>query len=196
MDIDIDMKTTFDPTDIFNVVKASMVQNGVLKKHPCGAYFQGMAADPITGFAAIPHKEAEPEGFTKIDFLHLSVLDMFDNKQQIRKLIRTEPKWGLLLKSDVVVQLFQIGKHGDLVRQIAPKSIQELADCISIIRPGKIDLLDQYLEDREGTREELYQYEKGSYAYKKGHAIAYAMIIVLQLHLIGAGIDLINTSKK
>lgn len=196
MDIDIDMKTSFDPTDIFNVVKASMEQNGVLKKHPCGAYFQGMAADPVTGFAAIPHKVAEAEGFTKIDFLHLSVLDFFENKQQIRALIRKEPKWGLLLKSDVVVQLFQIGKHGDLVRQIAPKNIQELADCISIIRPGKIDLLDQYLEDREGTREELYRYEKGSYAYKKGHAIAYAMIIVLQLHLIGAGIDLINTRKK
>lgn len=196
MDIDIDMKTTFDPTDIFNVVKASMVQKEKLVKHPCGAYFQGMPSDPVTGFAAIPHKLAEPEGFTKIDFLHLSVLDLFDNKQQIRKLIRKEPKWGLLLRGDVIPQLFQIGNHSDLVRQIAPKSIQELADCISIIRPGKIDLLDQYLEDREGTREELYRYEKGSYAYKKGHAIAYAMIIVLQLHLIGAGIDLINTKNK
>ncbi len=188
MDIDIDMQTTFDPTDIFDVIKASMIQKGEMRKHPCGAYFQNMPADPVTGLAAIPHKDAEQNGYTKIDFLHLGVLDHFDNKNQIRALLRKEPNWGMLLRRDVVEKLFQIGNHVDLVRQIAPKSTMELADCISLIRPGKIDLLDDYLEDREAAREELYRYEKGTYAYKKGHAIAYAMIIVLQLHLISADI--------
>lgn len=193
MDIDIDMKTSFDPTELFNVVQASMVQRDKLVKHPCGTYFQNMPTDPVSKLAAIPHKVAENHGYTKVDFLHLSVLDFFENKQQIRKLLRKEPNWGLLLRSDIVRQLFQIGKHGDLVRQIAPKTIQQLADCISIIRPGKMHLLDAYLEDPDSTREELYKHEKGVYMYKKGHAIAYAMIIVLQLHLIGAGINISDT---
>lgn len=188
MDIDIDMQTTFDPTDIFDVVKASMIQKNKLMKHPCGAYFQDIPRDPVSGLSAIPHKEAEGNGYTKVDFLHLGVLDYFENKDQIRALLRKTPNWGMLLKRNVIEKLFQIGKHVDLVRRVAPKSVQDLADCISLIRPGKIDLLDDYLDDRESAREELYRYEKGSYAYKKGHAIAYAMIIVLQLHLISAGI--------
>ena len=188
MDIDIDLKTDFDPASYFSVVKASMVHNDEFRKHPCGVYFQTMPTDPITGLAAIPHKQADKYGFTKIDFLHLNVLDYFNNKKEIRALIKKEPKWGLLLKSDVIEKLFQLHNSADVVRQIQPKSIQELADCISIIRPGKLHLLDSYKQDPIKTRQELYRIERGSYAYKKGHAIAYAMIVVIQLHLIEAGI--------
>ncbi len=188
MDIDIDLKTTFDPHKHFNVVNASMVTDNVLKKHPCGVYFQTMPQDPITSFAAIPHKQAEAHGFMKIDFLHLQVLDFFHNKREIRALIKKPPRWGMLLKSDVVGKLFQLHKNGDILRRIQPKSILELADCISIIRPGKLYLLDDYVADPTATRPILYEIKKGSYSYKKGHAISYAMIVVLQLHLIEAGV--------
>lgn len=190
MDIDLDLPTNFSPTTIFsNAVKASMVNGNALKPHPCGAYFQYMPKDPVSGLAAIPYKQAGKYGYTKIDFLHLSALDLFDNKQQIRTLINTAPKWGMLLKSNVVAKLFQLSNNIDLVRRVQPTSILQIADCISLIRPGKLQLVDEYLTDPINTRTKLYRIDAGDvYAYKKGHAVAYAMIVVLQLHLIDAGI--------
>lgn len=188
MDIDIDLPTTFDPTKHFNVTLASQVRNGELKKHPCGVYFQHIPSDPITGLSAIPYKEAAEYRYLKIDFLHLHVLDYFKSKNEIRTLMKKPPKWGLLLRADVVPKIFQLNNSLDVLRKLQPNSILEVADCISIIRPGKQHLLDKYLVNKEKTRAELYRIEKGSYAYKKGHAIAYAMVVVLQLHLIETGI--------
>lgn len=188
MDIDIDLPTTFDPANHFPVTLASRVFNGELKKHPCGVYFQQMPRDPVTGLAAIPYKDASEYGYMKVDFLHLHVLDYFKSKHEIRALMKKTPKWGLLLRADVVPKLFQLNNSLDVLRKLQPNSTLELADCISIIRPGKQHLLDKYLINKEHTRLELYRIEKGSYAYKKGHAIAYAMVVILQLHLIEAGI--------
>lgn len=189
MDIDIDFQTTFDPTNFFHVVRASIITDNQIKPHPCGYYFQNIPIDPVSGLSAIPYKEANSMGYTKIDFLHLAILDIFDNKQQIRVLLKKEPKWGLLLREDVVSKLFQLHENVTLVRRVKPTSILEIADCISLIRPGKMQLIDDYLIDRVKTRHELYTKRKDDkYAYKKGHAISYAMIVVLQLHLIDAGI--------
>jgi DNA polymerase III alpha subunit len=190
MDIDIDLQTTFDPLNVFKqAVAASIIKDGKITRHPCGAYLQTMPKDPVTGLSAIPYKQAEQYGFTKIDFLHLNVLDYFDNKKQIRVLINTPPKWGLLLRADVVGKLFQLNNNVELVRKIQPRSIIEIADCISLIRPGKLHLMDKYLQDKDATRLLIYRNdEKDKYSYKKGHAISYAMIVVLQLHLIDAGI--------
>jgi DNA polymerase III alpha subunit len=187
VDIDIDLKTSFNPKDIFSVTNASMVASGELKKHPCGVYFQSIPKDPVTGLSAIPYKDAERYGFMKIDFLHLKILDYFNDKNEIRKLIKKKPKWGLLMKSNVVSNIFQLSNNLDILRKIKPKSIQEIADCIAIIRPGKIHLLDSYLINPINTRQELYNVKKGTYSYKKGHAISYSMIVVLQLHLIENG---------
>jgi DNA polymerase III alpha subunit len=189
MDIDIDLKTSFNPNQHFpQAVLASIVSRNELTKHPCGVYFQRVPTDPVTHLCAIPHKFAENLGYMKIDFLHLNVMDYFNSKQEIKTLLRKTPKWGLMLKSDVVEKLFQLNNSGDIIRKIQPTSIQEIADCISIIRPGKTHLLNDYILDRVNTRRKLYTIEPGSYAYKKGHAVAYAMIVVLQLHLIEAGV--------
>ncbi len=188
MDVDIDFPTNFDPLNYFDdAIRASMIKNGELIKHPAGAYFQTMPIDPKTGLAAIPHKEAHEFGFFKIDFLHLSVLDWFSDKNQIRTLLKKEPDWTLLEDEDHVTKLFQIHKHFDLVEKVQPSSVIELADIIALIRPGKRRMLDAYLRDPKGSRKDLYNVvNKGD--YKKSHAIAYALTIVLQLHLIQGGI--------
>jgi len=190
MDVDIDLKTDFNPLDCFtNIVKASMVHNGEIKPHPAGVYFQKIAKDKITGLAAIPFKEAENEGYFKIDFLHLSVLDNFENKDEIRALLKREPDWCLLQSPDVVSKLFQLHNHYDVVKQIKPQSVEDLADCIALIRPGKRHLLDRYLKNKNAIRKVLYKKPINESAYfKKSHSIAYALTIVLQLHLISAGI--------
>lgn len=190
MDVDIDLKTDFKPEDYFpEAVLAAMVQDGEYRRHQAGAYFQNIAKDPITGLAAIPYKEAEEIGYFKIDFLHLSILDSFESKEEIRALLKVEPEWVLLKSHVVVSKLFQLHRHYDVVQEIAPTSVQDLADCIAIIRPGKRYLLPYYLKDRVAVRKQLYQKPKDGKAYfKKSHAIAYALTIVLQLHLINAGV--------
>lgn len=188
MDIDIDFKTSFDPTDIFDqAIPASMIKGQDLVKHPCGHYFQQIPVDPVTKLAAIPYEEAEVIGYFKIDFLHLSVLDKFSNKNQIRELIKHDPDWSLLLDPIQVEKLFQISKHHELLSIVQPKTVQELADCIALIRPGKKHLLRQYLQNKAKTRSELYMRSENGYYFKRSHAISYALTIVLQLHLIELG---------
>jgi DNA polymerase III alpha subunit len=190
MDVDIDFKTDFDPISYFKeAVRASMVKNGELVKHPAGAYFQSIPVDPITTLSAIPYDKAEEIGYFKIDFLHLSLLDYFDNKQQIRALLKKDPDWSLLQDPSVAGKLFQIHRHYNLLSQVKPKSVEELADCIALIRPGKRALLQSYLKDPAKIRPFIYRRDADDKsAFRKSHSIAYALTIVLQLHLIKAGI--------
>ena len=190
MDIDLDLKSDFDPLELFDeAIRASMVKDNKLIKHNVGVYFQSIAVDPVTGFAAIPYEQAEEVGYFKIDFLHLSLLDVFGSKHEIRELLKREPDWSLLMRPDIVPKLFQISKQYDLVSRLAPKSVIELADCIALMRPGKRHLVDAYLKEKTLIRQELYRKpDDGKYYFKKGHAISYALNIVLQLHLIKGGI--------
>ena len=189
MDIDIDFPTKFDPTTVFdNVVVASMVKDGELTKHPCGHYFQKMPVDGVTNLAAIPYEEAEVLGYTKIDFLHLTVLDHFKSKAEIRALCNLEPDWTLLEDPANIEKLMHLHNHVDLVLTVKPTSVIELADCITLIRPGKKKLLSMYLQDRELVRRtSLYEKTTTGYSFKKSHAISYALTIVLQMHLIELG---------
>lgn len=190
-DVDIDFRTDFNPLTVFTqAVPASRVDKDILVKHQVGIYLQGMPVDPISKLSAIPFEEAEEIGFIKIDMLHLNILNYFENKHEIRSLLKREPDWNLLKDPDVVVQLFQIKKHFELVTKIRPKSVQELADTIALIRPGKRNLLDMYLKDREVVRNKILYIKPINDAnyFKKSHAISYAFVIILQLHLIKNGI--------
>lgn len=189
MDIDLDLQTSFKPEKYFpECVRASRVNNGILTKHNTGVYFQAIPIDSWTNLAAIPYKEAEQLGYIKIDFLHLSVLDDFQSKEEIRVLIKKEPNWNLLQNREAVSKLFHLHKHIDLLRKIKPRSIQEIADCLALIRPGKKHLVEAYLKDKEAIRQILYQKTKDGYMFKRSHAISYSLTIVLQLHLIEAQI--------
>ena len=166
-----------------------------MKPHPCGVHPSTIPDDPLSGLSAIPYKDAEALGFFKLDFLHLNVYNYFESREQIEELLKIDPQWDLLKSPSVCKQLFQnLGKHFDIVHDVQPQSIQEMADVIALIRPGKRYLLKTYLDrgSREYARKKLYERPTGedaAYYFKKSHAIAYALVIVLQLHLIGAGIN-------
>lgn len=186
-DVDIDTPTSFDPLTVFKeAVRASLVRNGELAPHACGVYFQAVPKDPLTGLAAAPFNLAEELGCFKVDFLHLSVYDAFKSREEIKQLIALEPDWNLLLIPSIVQDLFQLSKHADILSAVKPKSVLELADCNALIRPDKRYLLQSYLKSPTTARKLLYLKEEGSggYGFKKAHAIAYALVIVLQLHLI------------
>lgn len=189
-DIDIDTPSSFNPLDYFpDWTRASQCQDGKLRPHPCGVYPHPIPQDPILNISAIPY-DVEEFDFFKIDFLHLTIYDHFKTRDEILKILEEEPQWDLLRSPSVVEQLFQIGKHFDKVQRIQPKSIIELADLNALIRPGKAQLIDKYLENRERTRKYLYtQSDDEKYSYKKSHCIAYSLIIVLQLYLISKGVE-------
>lgn len=191
MDIDIDTPPKFDPTKIFpTAIPASMVKNGELTKHPCGHYFQTIPVDSHTNLSAIPYKEAEEVGYMKIDFLHLHVLDFFESKEEIRALLKREPDWNILLDKNQVKKLFQLHRNADLLAKIRPRSIEDLADCIALIRPAKRRFIDDYIRDKQQTRKLIYRDNEtdDKSAFRRSHAISYAMTIVLQLHLIEIGV--------
>ena len=188
MDIDIDLPSTFDPLTVFpQAVRASIVKDKNLIKHPCGIYLQNIPKDSTTNLSAIPYQQAEHLNYFKIDFLHLTILDCFENKSEIRALLKKSPNWDLLKSKQIVEQLFQVRNNYELLQKIKPQSVQEMADCIALIRPGKQFLIDIYHKNKEYARQELYK-KTDKYYFKKSHAISYALTIVLQLHLIEASI--------
>ena len=188
MDVDIDTPTTFNPIHLFPWTRACLVKDGDLQPHPCGVYPQAIAVDDLTGLAAIPYKDAEDIGYYKIDFLHLNIYDHFQSREEIEHLLEIEPDWHLLTDPEAQKKLFQLSKHGDILDEVQPTSVEELADVLALIRPGKKQLLKLYKVQREATRRILYAKDETGYSFKKSHAIAYAMVIILQLHLITTGI--------
>lgn len=187
-DIDIDFPTSFNPTKIFPWTRASQVKNGYLTPHVCGVYPQNIPVDQVTKTSAIPYKEAEELGYIKVDMLHLGVYDHFSSREEIQELLQIDPDWGLLLIPEEQKKLFQLSQHGDVLNTVKPRSIEELADVLALIRPGKKQLAKLYVAQRESTRRILYAKDEKGYSFKKSHAIAYAMVIVLQLHLIATGV--------
>ena len=179
-DIDIDTAPTFDPTKIFAWPRASLVKDGELTPHPCGVYPQSISVDPLTQLAAIPYTEAEELGFMKIDFLHLGVYQHFSSKQEIRELLKQEPDWSLFALNSTYPKLFQLSKHAELVSSLMPKSLQELADALALIRPGKKHLVGLYQKDKKAARKVLWLKDDSGYSFKKSHAYSYAMVLILQ----------------
>lgn len=194
MDIDIDVAPSTRITDVLpGAIPASTINRGNFERHPVGVYLQHIPKDPETGFAAIPYDRAAEFDFFKFDFLNLHLLDMFTSKDEVRRLAETDPDWRLLRDPEVVGQLFHLSRHYDLVSKIAPTSVVELADCMALIRPGKSDLVSAYINDRNRTRQALYAPDSSGYTYKRGQAIAYATVIVLQLHIIARGTSISNS---
>jgi DNA polymerase III alpha subunit len=186
-DIDIDTAPSFSPSQYFRWTQASLVKDGELTPHPCGVYPQSIPVDELTGLAAIPYTEAEELGYMKIDFLHLGVYQHFTSKAEIRELLKKEPDWSLLALNSTYPKLFQLAKHAELVSTLLPQSVQELADALALIRPGKKHLVQLYQKNKAAARKVLWMKDESGYSFKKAHAFSYAMVLVLQLHLISQG---------
>ena len=188
MDIDIDTPPSFNAAKVFPWTRAAIVKSDELQPHPCGYYPQRIPKDKVTGLSAIPYDKAEELGYFKIDFLHLNIYSYFESREEIEQLLEIEPDWKLLLIPSEQKKLFQLSKHGEVLDIIKPSNIEELADALALIRPGKKSLMKLYLVNKEATRNILYAKDESGYSFKKSHALAYAHVIWLQLHLISTGL--------
>jgi DNA polymerase III alpha subunit len=181
-DIDIDFADRSKALEHFKHATAAIEDNGTFKKHNTGVYCTSIPYNPLTGISTIDYKTAEDRGYFKIDFLNVSVYEKVKDRQHLKTLMETEPLWDLLLQDDFTDLLFHVNGHGNLLRQMKPCSIEELAMCLALIRPAK-----RHLVGRTWTEIGLEIWEKptnGEYYFKKAHAVAYAHVIVVQMNLI------------
>ena len=186
-DIDIDFADRTKILDVIKHVPAAIETNGTFKKHNTGVYCTSIPVNPLTGTASIDYKEAEDRGYFKIDFLNVSMYSGIKDEAHLTRLMETDPLWDLLQDDSFTNLLFHINGYGDLLRTQKPKSVEDLAVCLALIRPGK-----RYLQ--EMTKKDIMDsiWEKptnGEYHFKKAHAVAYAMAIVVQMNLICEGIS-------
>ena len=66
--------------------------------------------------------------------------------------------------------------------KLEPKTIEQLAAVLAIIRPAKRQLM--YKEWDQIVKEVWIKPTDGSYFFKKSHAVAYAQAIVVQMNLL------------
>jgi DNA polymerase III alpha subunit len=181
-DIDIDFADRTKILDIVKHVPATILDKGVSKKHNTGVYCSSIPVNPLTGTASLDYKAAEDRGYFKIDFLNVSVYQDIKDEEHLSRLLNQEPLWDLLLQDEFVNLLFHVNGHGQILRKMMPKSIEELAMVLAMIRPAKRHLIGL---DWSNVKKEVWQKPAGDeYFFKKAHAVAYAAAIVVQMNLI------------
>ena len=178
-DIDIDFA---DRTIVLERIKhvPAILEGG--KKHNTGVYCHEIPVNPLTGNASVDYIEAEERGYFKIDFLNVSIYNDVRDEEHLIQLMETEPLWDLLEQDDFVNLLFHVNGYGNVLRQMKPKSIEQLAAVLAVIRPAKKHLLGKPWE--EVFKEVWTKPTTDEYYFKKAHAIAYATAVVVQMNLI------------
>lgn len=184
-DIDIDFANREDILSKIPHVVAGRNDRGEYKRHNTGVYLQNIPVNPLNGLATIDYETAEQRGYFKIDFLNVNAYQGVKNEAHIKQLLSVEPLWDLMYEKEVCDQLFHINGYHNLVAQLKPASILELATVLALIRPGKKHLVPVCVEKGfQAIQDEVWIKTEEGYSFKKSHAVGYAHVIVMQLNLI------------
>ena len=182
MDIDIDFQNRNDALNLIKHIAASRSTDSGLVQHNTGIYVQQIPHNPFTNLSTIDYKTAETRGYFKIDFLNVNVYNGVKDNDHLLRLMEIEPIWELLLNDEFVNLLFHLNGHGDILRTTQPTSVEQLAAVLSMIRPAKRYLIGK---DWNTVMKEVWiTPTNGEYAFKKAHALSYAIAIVVQMNLI------------
>ena len=181
-DIDIDFGDRSKVLSILPHIIASRIERGKIKKHNTGIYLQNIPRNPINNLASIDFETAESRGYFKIDFLNVSIYNEIKSEQHLNELMNKEPLWELLLQEEFVDLLFHLKGHTDILKKTCPTSVEQLAAVLAMIRPAK-----RYLIGTDWTTimKEIWMIPNNKeYYWKKSHAFAYAMAIVVHMNLL------------
>ena len=189
-DIDIDFA---DRNDLLDKLKHRVAKLDNGKKHNTGVYFTEIPHNPVDNLATIDYDEAEERKYFKIDFLNVFIYKQVKDEDHLVKLMSKEPLWDLLTEAEFSNQLFHVGEHSTLLKKLSPKSIQQLAATLAIIRPAKRHLEN---ETWDNIMKQVWVKPKdGSYFFKKAHAVAYAHAIVVHMNLICEQLESLDKPK-
>ena len=160
--------------------RVATLPNG--KKHNTGIYPTEIPHNPVTNEATIDYKEADSRGYFKLDFLNVSIYQDVRSEEHLDYLLNTTPLWDLLEHQDFSDQVFHLNGHSDILRKLKPKTVEQLAATLAIIRPAKRHLLDS---DWETILNEVWvKPDNDQYFFKKSHSFSYAMAVIVHMNLI------------
>jgi hypothetical protein len=181
-DIDIDFADRSKPLKLVEHVTASRSDNNNLTKHNTGIYLHECPVDLESGLCNTPYDIAEDQGFFKIDFLNASLYNGIRDENHLSHLMSQEPLWDLLEDNQFSDLLFHVNGHSDILRKMKPKNIEQLSAILAMIRPAKRYLIGKSWD--EVMKEVWIKPTNDEYYFKKSHATAYAVAIVVQMNLI------------
>ena len=178
-DIDIDFA---DRDVILSQLKHRVAKLNTGKKHNTGVYTTEIPHNPVDNLSTIEHKTAEERGYFKLDFLNVSIYKDVRDEAHLQELMEREPLWQLLEHKEFSDQVFHLNGHNELLKQLKPQSVEQLAAVLAMIRPAKRHLANQTWQT---ILEEVWtKSTNGEYYFKKAHAFSYAMACVVHMNLL------------
>ena len=177
-DIDIDFA---DRDIILSQLKHRVAKLNTGKKHNTGVYATEIPHNPIDNLATVEHKAADERGYFKLDFLNVSIYKGVRDNEHLTQLMEREPLWQLLEHTDFSDQVFHLNGHGELLKQLKPTSVQQLAATLAIIRPAKRHLSGS---NWNSIFQEVWTKPEEGYYFKKAHAVSYATACVVHMNLL------------
>ena len=178
-DIDIDFA---DRNLILDKIEHRVAKLDTGKKHNTGVYVTECPHNPIDNLSTIEHKTAEERGYFKLDFLNVSIYKDVRDEAHLTKLMEQEPQWQLLEHDDFNNLVFHVGGHGTILRTMQPRSVEQLAAVLAMIRPAKRSLVGETWETV--MKEVWVKPTTNDYFFKKAHAFAYAMSVIVHMNLL------------
>jgi predicted DNA-binding protein (MmcQ/YjbR family) len=181
-DIDIDFVDRDSALKLFKHIPASRIDNDRLVKHNTGVYLHSVPTSAVEAVCSVPYDHTTAEDYFKIDFLNVGIYKSVRDETHLIQLMETEPLWDLLEQEEFVNLLFHVNGHGSILQKMKPKNVEQLAAILAMIRPAK-----RYLIGKDWITvmtEAWTKPENNEYYFKKSHATAYAVAIVVQMNLI------------
>lgn len=182
-DIDIDFADRDHVLKLIQHTPARQVVQGQVRRHNSGVYVTDIPYDPINKCASLDYETAENRGYFKIDFLNMTVYKLIKDPAHYEQMLAAVPPWNKLWQdTDWAQQLVHVGNYTDLLKNMRPSTIPQMAAFISIIRPGKAHLQNQPWKDVFATVWDGNDTQ--GYTFKKSHSLGYAMLVVLHMNLL------------
>jgi len=178
-DIDIDFA---DRNVILSKINHRVAKLETEKKHNTGVYVTECPHNPVTNLSTVDYKTAEDRGYFKLDFLNVSIYKDVRDESHLTELMERKPIWQLLEHKDFVDKVFHLSGHDELLKQLKPTSVKQLAATLAIIRPAKRHLADK---DWQTIMNEVWiKSTNGEYFFKHAHAVSYAVAVVVHMNLL------------
>lgn len=178
-DIDIDFA---DRSIILDKIQHRVAKLDTDKKHNTGIYVTEIPHNPVDKMSTIDYETAEDRGYFKLDFLNVSIYKDVKDETHLQRLMEKEPQWELLEHDDFTNLLFHVAGHGDILRKLRPRSVEQLAAVLAIIRPAKRYLVNESWETI--MKEVWIKPNSEEYFFKKAHAVSYAVAVTVHMNLL------------
>lgn len=185
-DIDIDFPDRNKALSFLDYTSASIYKNNYFEKHNTGVYFHIVPTDPLTNLSSVDYQVAESKGWFKVDLLNVGVYEQVRDEAHLLELMDQEINWDMFQMPEFTKNLIHLGNHSELVKDVKPTNISELAIVLALIRPGKRHLVDRCKRyGFSSIQNEIWEEPKdGSYYFKAAHSISYAMLVKVHATLL------------